>query len=519
MRILPWVFLVVTGFCIATLTSAYASGETLYQPLRNKLRYLLPEESAAVFFSGITQPVWDSPEGSHFYRMTGLNDANCILIILPQKVLFKGEQVQEVLFVVPEGQWNAYWSGPVKDFNYFKGISGVQTIAPIDELPLFVDELLRNRWISHFLFTQYPAYAPRDVFHEAYEKALGNIRTRLKLPFAWTPQLDYLYQEIQKTAPANFDIIRKKANAYLSYYPEIKSDSLIFSFAQVTSAASFAKLKADAENMRGNITRLPALMEQLREKRTPEELELLKTSARQSARYMDEWIRAVQPEIYCDKLQAAWPILHGQSAMPYHALYGNSALYSQPFITQGKIAAGDLVRLSGGVRVSGYGVIYERTVPASGKYSQEQRNLLNAVIKAQDAAMKMIRPGVRNSEIHEVMKTSLFNSLKELGIVKQATDLQKYLLRQLIHHNALSEHERDPDYPLEAGAVLQLSPAIFVYPSSSAPKAYAGMAVGVSDAVVVSSTGADFLDHTLARTPGELELRVSEPSVLDAILK
>jgi Xaa-Pro aminopeptidase len=183
------------------------------------------------------------------------------------------------------------------------------------------------------------------------------------------------------------------------------------------------------------------------------------------------------------------------------------------------LITGELVRLSGGIRVSGYGVVYERTIPASGKYTQEQKNLVNALLKAQDLAMKMIRPGVRNSEIHEVMQNSLASSLKELGLLKQTSDIHKFVFRQMVSHNAISEFESDPDYPLEAGAVLNLSPAVFIFPTTSVPKAYAGLAVAVSDAVVVSSTGADFLDHTLARTTGELELRTAEPSILDPILK
>ena len=519
MRILPWVFVVFFGSLLLSGNSLYANGETLYAPLRNKLRYLLPDESAAVFFSGIDMPVWNTPEGSHFYRMTGVNAPNCILILLPKKVLFKGNQVQEILFVLPQGQWNAFWTGPEHNDAYYSQLSGIQTIASLDELPMFLDDLIRNQWASRFLFTQYPAYFPHAAFHESYEKALGNMRIKLKLPFAWTAQLDYLYQEIQKTPAASFDVIRKKAAGYLSYYPEIKNDLLIHDFAKVSSASDFVRLKSEAQQLRGNITLLPSLMEQLREKRMPEELELLKASARQTVRYMDEWIRAVQPDIISHKLQAAWPILHGQTCMPYAVSHGVSALYADGQHLSGKLITGELVRLSGGIRVSGYGVVYERTIPASGKYTQEQKNLVNALLKAQDLAMKMIRPGVRNSEIHEVMQNSLASSLKELGLLKQTSDIHKFVFRQMVSHNAISEFESDPDYPLEAGAVLNLSPAVFIFPTTSVPKAYAGLAVAVSDAVVVSSTGADFLDHTLARTTGELELRTAEPSILDPILK
>jgi len=492
--------------------------EELYHPTRNKLRYLLPDHSAAVFFSGETLPVWDSPEGTDFFRLTGINKNFQVLIVLPKKISFKGQQINEILFIPQAGQWPGYWSGPEIDSKEFTKASGIQYIASLDEFPQFVEDVLRNNWVDIFLFSHYPVPQAGSPFNTAYEKALGSLRVRLHLPYAYSRHIEVLYQDVIRTTSVNYELVAQRALNYLNYYPELRQDSMIQALANMRSATTFSKIKAEIENVKADITSLPKLLSQLREKKVPAELSLLKTSALQTARAMDEWIRAVAPDVSVNKLEATWPVLHGKASKPWSVLAGASCLYPHSEKQVLKLNSGELVRMQAGIRISGMGVSYMRTVPVSGKFSTEQRNILNMVLKAQESGLKALRPGIRLSEVNEIMRKSIASSLKEAGLLKSDTDLNQFIMHSCIRHATLSVFESDSDAPLEAGAVLNLMPAIYIYPKAPVSAAYHGIAIAVSDPVVLSSTGAEFLELSLPRTPAELESRVREPSILDSLV-
>lgn len=59
-----------------------------------------------------------------------------------------------------------------------------------------------------------------------------------------------------------------------------------------------------------------------------------------------------------------------------------------------------------------------RTVPVGGKFSQRQKEIYKIVLKANTEAIKAIRPGIKNREIHLMAATIIAQGLKELGLMK-----------------------------------------------------------------------------------------------------
>jgi hypothetical protein len=117
------------------------------------------------------------------------------------------------------------------------------------------------------------------------------------------------------------------------------------------------------------------------------------------------------------------------------------------------------------------------------------------------------------------MKAAILSGCKEAGILKNETDLNKIIPEALISHVSLSACEQGSNEPLESGALVYLKPVICIYPNSPCSQNWWGQFAAISDPVMLSSTGAEFLEITMPRTPTELESRVIESLPLNPLIR
>src|SRR6266566_366631 len=155
------------------------------------------------------------------------------------------------------------------------------------------------------------------------------------------------------------------------------------------------------------------------------------------------------------------------SAIP-HAVY-----------TMNKIRRGDVLVTEAGVEVGGYTSELERTVIV-GKPSSRAKRCFEAMLKAQDAALKEFRPGIRCSRIDQAARKSIEDS----GLI----DGHRH---HTGHGIGLDGHEPpwlDPgdSTVIREGMVFSCEPGLY-FPG------YAGFRH--SDTVVIMKRGMDFVTH------------------------
>jgi len=63
-----------------------------------------------------------------------------------------------------------------------------------------------------------------------------------------------------------------------------------------------------------------------------------------------------------------------------------------------------------------------RTVPVGGTFTEKQRGIYSLVLKAQEAAIQAIRPGVMNKQVHLKAAGVITEGLKELGLMQGDTE-------------------------------------------------------------------------------------------------
>jgi len=181
--------------------------------------------------------------------------------------------------------------------------------------------------------------------------------------------------------------------------------------------------------------------------------------------------------------------------------------------------SGELLLLDTGAERAFYAGDLTRTVPVSGRFTPEQRDLYSVVEGARAAAVLAVRPGVSLQDVHRTAVEELTRGLLSLGIL--SGDLPALLEGKAHrpwypHHTShwLGLEVHDPGAhvtegaprPLEPGMVLTVEPGLYIPPGSEGGAApFAGLGVRIEDDVLVTPGGHEVLSADLPTAPGEVE--------------
>jgi Xaa-Pro aminopeptidase len=189
----------------------------------------------------------------------------------------------------------------------------------------------------------------------------------------------------------------------------------------------------------------------------------------------------------------------------------------------GPLRAGELLLLDAGVEGNSlYTADITRTIPISGHFSVEQRQIYELVLQAQRAAMAVVRPGVDFMEPNRVAMQLLAEGLVALGILRVPAaealrdDRQlhrRYTLHNVSHMLGLDVHDcaqaRQEAYKfgkLRAGMVLTVEPGLYFQRDDlTVPERYRGIGVRIEDDVLVTRDGFRNLSAAIPTGADEVE--------------
>lgn len=111
----------------------------------------------------------------------------------------------------------------------------------------------------------------------------------------------------------------------------------------------------------------------------------------------------------------------GRLAYPVIGTINGQTLHNH--VHPNDISAGDLFLLDAGAETAlGYAGDLTTTFPASGRFDDRQRQVYDIVLRAYDAAVLTVAPGVRNLDVHFAAARVIFDGLKDLGLMRGDTD-------------------------------------------------------------------------------------------------
>lgn len=154
--------------------------------------------------------------------------------------------------------------------------------------------------------------------------------------------------------------------------------------------------------------------------------------------------------------------------------------------------AGDMLLMDVGAEYANYSSDMTRTIPVSGRFTNRQKAVYNAVNRVKDAATNMLMPGTLWAEYHKEVGKVMTSELLDLKLIDKA-DVQnedpnwpaykKYFMHGTSHHMGLDTHDYGAlKTPMKANMVFTVEPGIYI-PEEN-------MGIRLEDDVVIQETGA-----------------------------
>jgi len=224
----------------------------------------------------------------------------------------------------------------------------------------------------------------------------------------------------------------------------------------------------------------------------------------------------LQAEIeYCFKKNGAYSdayttiVASGNAANTLHYISNNQ-----------KLICGDLILIDAGCEYDYYASDITRTIPVSGKFSKQQKELYSMVLDVNKKIIEMIKPNILRSELQKSSEELLCQGLIELGILKG--DFQeimdeklhkKYYPHGIGHWMGLDVHDECPykveegnELPLQTGMVLTIEPGIYLdKDDKSVPKKYRGIGIRIEDDILVTKDGYENLSSDIVKEIDDIE--------------
>jgi len=137
-----------------------------------------------------------------------------------------------------------------------------------------------------------------------------------------------------------------------------------------------------------------------------------------------------------------------------------------------QVQDGDLILMDFGAEYANYAADLTRTIPASGRFTQRQKDVYNACLRVQREGIRMFRPGISlieyNREIGKVMESELIGLglLDRTAVANQNPDAplyRKYFMHGTAHFLGIDVHDVGPRYkPMQIGNLFTCEPGIYI---------------------------------------------------------
>ena len=158
---------------------------------------------------------------------------------------------------------------------------------------------------------------------------------------------------------------------------------------------------------------------------------------------------------------------------------------------------GDVVLLDLGAEYGYYAADISRTLPVSGKFTELQRTVYNAVLYGQQKVFEFLAPGKPVEDTLRVAREAIGEKLLAAGLIKSMDEMPRVLPHGVSHYVGLDCHDVGDRELLAPGMVVTMEPGAY-FPEL-------GFGVRIEDDVLITENGAEYLSNQIPRTVEEIE--------------
>ncbi|WP_281231927.1 aminopeptidase P N-terminal domain-containing protein [Flavobacterium gelatinilyticum] len=438
------------------LPTDYLSKE-FHQERREAFRNLMPANSAAVVFS-YPERVFSKDINYNYhanpdmYYLTGYKEPDAVLL------LFKdpqgAEKYTEVLFVRERNANREMWTGRRLGIEGAKSKLGFKTVYNGKDFKDFVVDFKKFDTL--------------------------------------------IYDKI----PTDLEINNSSDNLY----------SLLQTF---KNKAGIIKENETSLNLFTNIT------SSLREIKTPEELVMMRKTVKLSCIAHNEVMKAIGPDMSENEADGIHAYVHrhygaeGEGYPPIVGAGANGCILHYGENNATKID-NQLLLMDVGSEYHGYSADVTRTIPANGKFTEEQKAIYQLVYDAQEEVFKICKEGTPFQDVNNKAREVIAAGLIKLGIITDVRDVRTYYPHSCSHFLGLDVHDKG-NYmgPLKENMIITVEPGIYIPANSKCDKKWWNIGVRIEDDILIKKDSYENLSIDSPRKWQEIEALAKQKSTFN----
>jgi Xaa-Pro aminopeptidase len=292
---------------------------------------------------------------------------------------------------------------------------------------------------------------------------------------------------------------------------------------------SALRTKMKGTDPQGEIIDIQHFLHDLRLYKSRSEISIMKKAAHISALAHKRAMQKTRPGLYEYHIEAEIQhefARHGARFPAYNSIVagGDNGSILHYVENEDVLNDGEMLLVDAGCEYQAYAADISRTWPINGKFTTAQRTVYDWVLKAQEAAIKTIKPGATWTDPHDAAVKVLTRGLVEMGILKGRVPTlikneayKPYYMHKTGHWLGLDVHDVG-DYHvggaprvLEPGMVMTVEPALYFAKSDkSVAKKWRGINVRIEDDVLVTKDGYQILTSEVPKKADEIEALMAE---------
>ena len=514
----PWVWGQVRGDPILS--------KSFYKGRRDALRALLPERSAAIFFAS---PVRNRSNDSNYpyhphrdlFYLTGYTAPQSVLVIFkePQQLDGQKERVNELLFTCTRSERSARYDGApmtTQEVVDSLGLSAALLNTDFGDFDLHLRDL-EQVLIYPLPLDVYETHRPIDLYDliESFKQKVG-------YPSDYKHEVSAFYEYINSKQLVDDRLdprsVALKVEQILEKYPTL-SDVPEW---KTLSKSQGDELYVEATRLLSpNYERIDSyslgqLMTSLRERKTEEEIQLLRRAIDITSVAHCEVMRSIRPGLSEREVQGIHEYIYkkyGAAHTGFSSIVGSGhqGCILHYIKNNEQLEEGELILMDLGAEYNGYTADITRTIPVSGTFSSEQRILYEIVLEAQERALSVCKPGTSFRAINEAAHSSVAEGLQQIGLISDKSELSQYLPHGVTHHIGLDVHDKGHYTTLAPGMVITIEPGVYVQENSPCDKKWWGIGIRIEDDILITPTGYELLSTYAPRRVEEIEEIMRQP--------
>ena len=379
-------------------------------------------------------------QDNSLWYLTGFPEARAALLLSKATMMIDGKSTNEILFVRENNPMFATWTGTAIGMERAVNDYGLRASRSISALKSFMDSLLPNLKTLYYL-----------------------------------PQTPAIVKDPVTGFQVNVD--KEMRKDFTTRFPNVKMKSI---------GGSVAKLRAIKSEM---------------------EVQLIQKAIDATINAHSEAMKSCKPGMQEYELQAIIEYCFTKAGAAYTGFpsivgSGPNSCVLHYEENRRTMRDGDVVVMDIGAEYEGYSADVTRTIPVNGKFSKEQREIYSIVLKAQEEAIKAIKPGVGFNEPHRI-------ATKVIGDAGYG----KYFMHGTSHHLGLDVHDVGGTGELKPGMVITVEPGIYIPEGSAIDKKYWNIGVRIEDDVLITNDGCIVLSAKAPRAIDEIEMLMKKEGI------